>query len=173
MMFRLLLAVLVLFITFAPAASAQTLQARANEIRAAMDVRDFERAEQLTRDLRAASPSAFAHNNYDYLLARLAERRGASAEAAALYLGLLSRNSSAHRAMIMHWPPRSDSMSLTAPPASSPTNSMPCAAPAFICSIATGRRLALTCSTSSSAFPKALTAPKRSIKRATRSIART
>src|SRR5436853_7271750 len=93
MMFRLLVAVLVLFITFAPTANAQTLQARANEIRAAMDTRDFERAEQLTRDLRAASPSAFTSNNYDYLLARLAERRGASAEAADLYLGLLSRNS--------------------------------------------------------------------------------
>jgi Soluble lytic murein transglycosylase and related regulatory proteins (some contain LysM/invasin domains) len=93
MMFRLLVAALVLFITFAPAAGAQTLQARANEIRAAMDTRDFERAEQLTRDLRAADAAAFARNNYDYLLARLAERRGANAEAAALYLGLLSRNS--------------------------------------------------------------------------------
>src|SRR5207302_3099835 len=71
----------------------QSLQARADEIRAAMDGRDFERAEQFVRDLRAASPAAFASNNYDYLLARLAERRGARAEAAALYLGLLNRNS--------------------------------------------------------------------------------
>jgi soluble lytic murein transglycosylase-like protein/TolA-binding protein len=93
MMFRLPFVILVFFITFAPAASAQTLQARANEIRAAMDARDFERAEQLVRDLRATAQADFARNNYDYLLARLAERRGERAEAAALYLGLLSRNS--------------------------------------------------------------------------------
>jgi soluble lytic murein transglycosylase-like protein/TolA-binding protein len=94
MTFRLPVAVLVFFITFAPAAGAQTLQARANEIRAWMDSRDFERAEQAVRDLRAADEAAFARNNYDYLLARLAERRGARAEATALYLGLLNRNSS-------------------------------------------------------------------------------
>lgn len=93
MIFRLLVAVLVFFITFAPVAGAQTLQARANEIRAWMDSRDFERAEQAVRDLRVADAAAFARNNYDYLLARLAERRGASAEAMALYLGLLNRNS--------------------------------------------------------------------------------
>src|SRR6185369_9739655 len=94
MIFRLSVAVLVFLITFAPGAGAQTLQARADEIRAAMDRRDFARAEQAVRDLRAADEAAFARNNYDYLLARLNERRGARAEAAALYLGLLSRNSS-------------------------------------------------------------------------------
>ncbi|MEN3335137.1 MAG: soluble lytic murein transglycosylase [Blastocatellia bacterium] len=102
MIFRLLIAVLVFFITFAPAARAQTLQARANEIRAAMDGRDFERAEQFVRDLRAASPAAFTHNNYDYLLARLAERRSASAEAAVLYLGLLNRNSPLSEYVLWH-----------------------------------------------------------------------
>src|ERR1044071_103286 len=93
MMLRLLTVVFFLLILFAPAARAQNLQARAGEIRAAMDTRDFERAEQLVRDLRAADSAGFARNNYDYLLARLLERRGARAEAAALYLGLLSRNS--------------------------------------------------------------------------------
>src|ERR1041384_6618724 len=97
MMFRSAVVLLFLFIVFAPMTNAQSRQARANEIRAAMDIRDFERAEQLTRDLRAASPSAFSLNNYDYLLARLAERRGANAEAAALFFVLLSRNIPRHR----------------------------------------------------------------------------
>jgi soluble lytic murein transglycosylase-like protein/TolA-binding protein len=92
MMLRLLLVVFVFFITLAPA-NAQSLQARADQIRAAMDGRDFDRAEQLVRALRATDASAFTRNNYDYLLARLAERRGARAEAATLYLGLLNRNS--------------------------------------------------------------------------------
>jgi soluble lytic murein transglycosylase len=92
MMFRLLFVLFVILITLAPV-SAQSLQARADLIRAAMDARDFDRAEQLTRALRAMDATAFARNNYDYLLARLTERRGARGEAATLYLGLLNRNS--------------------------------------------------------------------------------
>ncbi|HXG68874.1 MAG TPA: tetratricopeptide repeat protein [Blastocatellia bacterium] len=69
------------------------MQEQAVQIRAAMDRRDFESAEQLTRGLRADNPAAFAANNYDYLLGRLCERRGALTEATALYLGLLKRNS--------------------------------------------------------------------------------
>ena len=75
-MFRLPVAVFVLLIILAPAAGAQSLQARADEIRAAMDARDFERAERLVRDLRGADAAAFTRNNYDYLLARLDERIG-------------------------------------------------------------------------------------------------
>jgi soluble lytic murein transglycosylase len=71
----------------------QTLQTRANEIRAAMDARDFERAESLVRAVAASDPAAFTTNNYDYLLARLAERRGASVEAQSLYLALVGRRS--------------------------------------------------------------------------------
>lgn len=74
-------------------ASSQTLQSRANDIRATMDSREFERAEALARELRSSDPAAFTRNNYDYLLARLLERRGAKSEASALYLGLLDRNS--------------------------------------------------------------------------------
>ena len=73
--------------------SAQDLQNKANEIRAAMDSRQFERAEQRVRLLRDTDPSAFTANSYDYLLARLAERRGAVTEAQGLYLGVASRNS--------------------------------------------------------------------------------
>lgn len=84
---------LLLYCGFAASTAAQNLQSKANEIRAAMDGRDFERAERLVRELRAADAQAFTANNYDYLLARLAERKGGRAEAQALYQALLNRQS--------------------------------------------------------------------------------
>ena len=39
-----------------------------------------------------ADPASFAGNNYDYLLARLLERRGARSEAASLYQALAGRS---------------------------------------------------------------------------------
>ena len=81
-----------LFLIAAPA-GAQNLQAKANDIRAAVDAREFERAESLVRELRANDQAAFTRNNYDYLLARLLERRGARSEASALYLVTLERSS--------------------------------------------------------------------------------
>jgi len=83
-------------------ARAQGLQSKANEIRAAMDGRAFDRAESLVREVRASDPAAFTRNNYDYLLARLAERRGARAEASALYLGLLNRSSNLAEYALWH-----------------------------------------------------------------------
>src|SRR5215510_10140480 len=82
--------------------AAQSLQATAKEIRAAIDARDFQRAETLARDLRAADPAAFTRNNYDYLLARLLERRGAINEASAIYLGLLERSSILNQYALWH-----------------------------------------------------------------------
>jgi soluble lytic murein transglycosylase len=72
---------------------AQPVQSKANDIRSAMDSRDFSRAESLARELRSVDQAAFTRNNFDYLLARLLERRGARSEASALYLKLLDRNS--------------------------------------------------------------------------------
>ncbi|MGA9768848.1 MAG: transglycosylase SLT domain-containing protein [Blastocatellia bacterium] len=92
----------VLLLLFAASANAQSLQSRANEIRAAMDSRAFDRAERLARELRASDPAAFTRNNYDYLLARLTERRGARAEASTLYLGLLNRNSNLAQYSLWH-----------------------------------------------------------------------
>jgi soluble lytic murein transglycosylase len=77
----------------ASSAGATSLQAKANEIRAAMEAREFDRAERLVRELRASDPVAFTSNSYDYLLARLAQRRGARAEAISLYLAALNRDS--------------------------------------------------------------------------------
>ena len=83
-------------------AAAEGLETKANQIRAAMDTRDFERAELAVRDLKAADPAAFVRNNYDYLLARLAQRRGARSEATSLYLGIVSRNSILARYALWH-----------------------------------------------------------------------
>jgi soluble lytic murein transglycosylase len=82
--------------------NAQALQNKANEIRAAMDSRDFARAEALVLALRTSDETAFKNNNYDYLLARLLERRGARTEAAAIYLTLLDRSSSLAQYSLWH-----------------------------------------------------------------------
>ncbi|MEW6129998.1 MAG: tetratricopeptide repeat protein [Acidobacteriota bacterium] len=93
-MFRFcVLFLLLTFGGFALQANAQNIQTKAREIRAAMEARDFDRAESLTRELRAANPQAFAANNYDYLLGRLAERKGSYAEAQAHYMAVLNRGS--------------------------------------------------------------------------------
>jgi soluble lytic murein transglycosylase len=84
-------AVVVLVAMCGDLAHAQTSQAKANEIRVAMDARNFERAEALVSELRTADAAGFTANNYDYLLARLLERRGARSEAAALYQTLTGR----------------------------------------------------------------------------------
>jgi len=91
--FRAVSAFVILIAVFAHQARAQNLQTSANDIRAAMDARDFERAETLARELRTTDAAGFTDNNYDYLLARLLERRGGRSEASALYLGLLDRGS--------------------------------------------------------------------------------
>jgi soluble lytic murein transglycosylase len=82
--------------------NAESLREKANSIRQAMDARDFDRAESLVRELKSTDPAAFTANNYDYLLGRLAERRGLQTEATALYLSLLARNSSLSQYAIWH-----------------------------------------------------------------------
>lgn len=82
-----------LAMSFWTVANGQAIQTKANEIRSAMDSRDFGRAETLVSELRKSDTAAFTQNNYDYLLARLLERRRANAEASALYLALTNRSS--------------------------------------------------------------------------------
>ncbi|HWO00239.1 MAG TPA: transglycosylase SLT domain-containing protein [Blastocatellia bacterium] len=101
-MHRAVVGILLLLAVLVNHSSAQSLQARANDIRAAVDARDFNRAEALIINLQASDPAAFTRNNYDYLLARLAERRGARAEASALYLALLNRKSSLAEYALWH-----------------------------------------------------------------------
>ncbi|MCI0489168.1 MAG: transglycosylase SLT domain-containing protein [Blastocatellia bacterium] len=95
-------AIIFSFIALASDTNAQSLQERADLIRAAMDGRDFDRVERLVRDLRASDQVAFTRNNYDYLLGRLAERRGARAEAASLYLAVLGRDSNLAQYALWH-----------------------------------------------------------------------
>lgn len=64
-----------------------------DSIRAAIEGRDFDRAEWLARELRSRDPVGFAANDYDYLLGRLAERKGSFAEASSFYRSVLERGS--------------------------------------------------------------------------------
>lgn len=64
------------------------------QLRAAIDRDDARAAESLLRQMMAASPEAFAKNNYDYLLARLLMRRDTGlAEANQHLKSVVARNS--------------------------------------------------------------------------------
>ncbi|HUK89291.1 MAG TPA: tetratricopeptide repeat protein [Blastocatellia bacterium] len=92
-MHRSCLLSLIFIIGITTAAAGQGLADRASQIRAAMDARDFDRAEQLVRDVKKTAEKSFLENNYDYLLARLCERRGLFSEADSLYSASISRGS--------------------------------------------------------------------------------
>ncbi|HEX8175190.1 MAG TPA: transglycosylase SLT domain-containing protein [Pyrinomonadaceae bacterium] len=77
----------------AQVAEAQSVRERHERIRASMDGGDEGAALNELRRLAAADPAQFTLNNYDYLLARLSERRGDGASAAAAYQKLVARNS--------------------------------------------------------------------------------
>jgi len=72
-------------------AEAQTLKEQHTRLRAALDRNDQTAAESLLRGMMDSDPDAFARNNYDYLLARLLENRGAEAET--FFLRVVNRNS--------------------------------------------------------------------------------
>ncbi|HMG33298.1 MAG TPA: transglycosylase SLT domain-containing protein [Blastocatellia bacterium] len=101
---RYLVAALVafVFVALSRPAVGQTIQATAGQIRKAMDARDFDQAEALVRGLKAAHPAEFALNNYDYLLARLLERKGTVTEATELYHSVLTRNSPLSQYALWH-----------------------------------------------------------------------
>jgi soluble lytic murein transglycosylase len=88
------LAAFSLFMVFtAPCLNAQSLSARHERIRSAMDNTDYATAITELQSLRTADPSAFILNNYDYLLARLSERLGNPSMATANYQRVAARNS--------------------------------------------------------------------------------
>jgi soluble lytic murein transglycosylase len=84
------------------AANAQSLQNSAAQIRAAVDTRDFERAERLVDGIRKDHPAEFVVNNYDFLLARLLERRGVTGEAGQLYEQVLARKGTLAQYALWH-----------------------------------------------------------------------
>ena len=75
------------------ATHAQSARERHERVRAAVDGSDYSTAITELQSLRSAEPMTFTLNNYDYLLARLSERRGDAATASANYQKVLARNS--------------------------------------------------------------------------------
>ncbi len=74
-------------------AAAQTPQATHQQLRSALDEGNFSAALDQLRTLQSTNPQLFAANNYDYLLARLQERGGDVAGAAATYQANIARRS--------------------------------------------------------------------------------
>jgi soluble lytic murein transglycosylase len=72
---------------------AQITPQQHQQLRSALDRNDRTAAEQLLGQFSRSAPEAFAANNYDYLLARLLEGRGANADAAPWYQKVIERNS--------------------------------------------------------------------------------
>lgn len=63
------------------------------KINTAVEIRDYETAIIELRNLEKSDKKLFANNNYDYLLARMAEKRGDAALAMAKYQTVVKRNS--------------------------------------------------------------------------------
>lgn len=88
-----LVAVPLLLACSVPSIQAQTPRERHEHIRAAVDGGDYSAAVTELQSLRGVEPAIFTLNNYDYLLARLSERRGDSATATTNYQKVVVRRS--------------------------------------------------------------------------------
>jgi len=84
--------ILVLLI-FALSVSAQTLTETHQKIRLAVENRDYQTAVSELENLEKSDKKVFALNNYDYLLARMAGKRGDFALAMGNYQAVVNRNS--------------------------------------------------------------------------------
>lgn len=82
-----------LFLYFSPPVDAQSASERHGRVRAAVESGDYSAAITELQSLRGAEPTIFTLNNYDYLLARLSERRGDAATATANYQMVAARSS--------------------------------------------------------------------------------
>ncbi|MDQ3088576.1 MAG: tetratricopeptide repeat protein, partial [Acidobacteriota bacterium] len=78
---------------FALSISAQTLTETNQKIRNAVENRDYQTAVSELENLEKSDKKVFALNNYDYLLARTAEKRGDFAAAMGNYQAVVNRNS--------------------------------------------------------------------------------
>jgi soluble lytic murein transglycosylase len=88
-----LVAVSLLLINSAPVIKAQTPRERHERMRSAVESGDYMTAVTELQSLRSAEPAIFTLNNYDYLLARLSERRGDTATATTNYQKVVVRRS--------------------------------------------------------------------------------
>ncbi len=78
---------------FSFAASAQNISDTHSKIRNAVENKDYQNAAAQLQTLERADKKIFALNNYDYLLARMAEKQGDFAVATANYQAVVNRNS--------------------------------------------------------------------------------
>ena len=78
---------------FSFAASAQNISETHSKIRNAVENKDYQNAAAQLQTLERADKKIFALNNYDYLLARMAEKQGDYAVATANYQAVVNRNS--------------------------------------------------------------------------------
>ena len=91
---RILFSILLFSLSFCLTCQAQipiTPQRHA-ELRAALDRHELATAEKILREWQSRSSSAFLKNNYDYLFARVLERRGNAKEANAAYQKVVNRS---------------------------------------------------------------------------------
>ena len=87
--------VFLLLLTFSLCCHAQIPipQQKHSQLRAAMDRHDLVTAEHILREFQSKHGHAFVKNNYDYLFARVLDRRGNTREASAAYQKVVNRNS--------------------------------------------------------------------------------
>lgn len=90
---RLIFLLLLLIIGIGCQAQVPITPQKHSQLRAAMDRHDLATAEQILRECQSKSPQAFLKNNYDYLFARVLDRRGNVKEANAAYQKVIARNS--------------------------------------------------------------------------------
>ncbi len=85
--------IFLLTLLFSLVVSAQNLSETHQKIRAAVENKDYQVALSNLQTLEQADKKIFALNNYDYLLARMAEKLGDFATATANYQAVAERNS--------------------------------------------------------------------------------
>ena len=85
--------VFLIFLIFAASVSAQNPNETHKKILDLVDGRDYNRAISELQNLRQTDKKIFELNNYDYLLARLAEKQGDFAVASANFQAVVARNS--------------------------------------------------------------------------------
>ena len=85
--------ILILLLFFPAFLSAQDFQATQQKIKTAVERRDYKTALSELQNLEKSAPEVFRLNNYDYLLARMAEKHGDFALAVAYYQAVAARSS--------------------------------------------------------------------------------
>lgn len=89
----LLLALAIIPVALLKTATSEDPRARHTAIKAALARRDYTAAERELRAARNADKELFRANNYEYLLARVLEKRNNSQEAQQSYLNVINQNS--------------------------------------------------------------------------------